>query len=250
MKLATWNILFGTALQEGKSLTEAVSNLDVDVLALQEVDYLQPRSGNRKMIEEISQSCSYSHWIFAPTLHGTPGSSWTPATDVRSSHQPAELPTSYGIGLLSRIPVLSWHNLNLGKSPVGLPLAITTPAGTRLGYVPDEPRVAVAAVLENNITVITAHLSFVPPVNSMQLGKIKKWARTLPGKKVFLGDFNALLFGKSGLASLHKAKSYPGWGPKVKFDFILSNELSAQELPHAYPGVSDHLPLVVKVENF
>lgn len=249
MKLATWNILFGTALREGESLTKAIAELDADVLALQEVDYLQPRSGNSKMIEELSTSCSYNHWVFAPTLHGTPGSTWVPATTIHSSHRLVELPTSYGIGMLSRIPVREWKYLHLGKSPIGMPLLVTTPAGSRPAYVPDEPRIAVAAMLENDITVIAAHLSFVPPVNSLQLRKMKRWAESLPGKKVFLGDFNALLFGKSGLTSLHGSKSYPGWNPKVKFDFILSNEVKATELKHEYPGVSDHMPLAVRLHH-
>jgi endonuclease/exonuclease/phosphatase family metal-dependent hydrolase len=114
-------------------------------------------------------------------------------------------------------------------------------------YVRDEPRVAIAAVLENGIVVVTAHLSFVPPFNSIQLRKIKKWARSLGDQIIFLGDFNALIFGKAGLKSLNDQKSYPGWNPKLKFDFILSDSLAAEVLQLEYLGVSDHLPLGVKI---
>ena len=234
-------------LREGANLFAAIDQLSPDVIALQEVDHLQDRSNGMQTTIEIAERCGFKDWAFGPTLHGTPGSTWSPAIDISTSHQQNELPTSYGIALLSKIPVLAWHYKRLRQSPIGLPLVVTTPKGPRVAYVKDEPRVGVAAVLENGITVIAAHLSFVPPINTLQLRTLKRWADDLPGKKVFIGDLNALLFGKTGLKSLHHGKSYPGWNPKVKFDFVLSNDLQARELLIEYPGVSDHLPIGVEV---
>ena len=159
------------------------------------------------------------------------------------------LPTSYGIGLLSKIPVRNWHRLSLKKSPVGLPLAITSEKGARISYITDEPRAAIAAELANGVTVITAHLSFVPPINTRQLRKIRDWASDIPGKKIYIGDFNALLFGTAGLNSINRARSYPGWNPKVKFDYILSNDFSGEELQLNFEGVSDHLPIGVSIDS-
>jgi endonuclease/exonuclease/phosphatase family metal-dependent hydrolase len=88
----------------------------------------------------------------------------------------------------------------------------------------------------------------VPPFNSLQLRKIKSWARQFGGKKLFIGDFNALIAGKAGLTSLNSAKSYPAWIPKIKFDFILSNDLNASQLNFTYSGVSDHLPIGVEID--
>lgn len=231
--------------REGGNLFQSINHFSADVLALQEVDHLQARSGHRRTTEEIAQECGYEHWAFAPTLYGTPGSQWKVAENFSTSHNSVELPTSYGISLLSRIPVISWDILRLKPSPIGLPLLITTAKGPRVGYVQDEPRVAIAAVLENGVTVVAAHLSFVPPVNSRQLFKTKKWVERHPGKKIFIGDFNALLFGKAGLSSLHNGKSYPSWGARVKFDYMLSNEITAEVIDLPYLGVSDHLPIGV-----
>ena len=61
-------------------------------------------------------------------------------------------------------------------------------------YVADEPRVAMAATLENGWTVINTHLSFVPFVNYRQLRMIKKWAAGLSAQYstqvLIIGDMN------------------------------------------------------------
>ena len=249
MKIVSWNILAGFPTKEGGNLFDSINHFSADVIALQEVDHLQERSGKIRTTEEISINCGYSHWAFAPTLYGTPGSQWKEAEHFSTSHSPIDLPTSYGISVLSRIPVRSWHVLRLKRSPIGLPLLITTDKGSRVGYVEDEPRAALAAVLDNGITVVAAHYSFVPPVNTRQLARTKKWAQALPGKKIFIGDFNALLFGKSGLRTLHGGKSYPSWGPKVKFDYALSNDVHGDVLDLPYLGVSDHLPIGLTLKS-
>ena len=237
-------------VRPGANLFTAINDLSADVLAIQEVDYLQPRSDSIKTVELIAEKCNYSNWAFAPALKGTPGAQWIASDEFITNKSKRNLQTSYGIGLMSRSPVKSWHRLSLDKSPIGLPLAITSDKGTRISYVTDEPRAAIAAVLESGLTIITAHLSFVPPVNTKQLKKIKGWADTLPGKKVFIGDFNSLIFGKAGLNSLNNAKSYPGWNPKAKFDYILSNEVKAIQLDFTYSGVSDHLPVGIEIKEF
>ena len=247
MRIITWNILSGTPTREGADLVSAINQLDADVLAIQEVDHLQPRSNQIKTVELIAEKCNYRYWAFAPALTGTPGFKWEDSHDFINNNDNKTLPTSYGIGMLSRVPVVKWQRYSLKKSLIGLPLAITSPKGTRIMYVPDEPRAVIAAELENEITVISAHLSFVPPVNTLQLRKIKNWANDLPGKKIYIGDLNALLFGTAGIKSINSARSYPAWGPKVKFDYILSNELHGVSLDLPYTGMSDHLPIGVEI---
>lgn len=247
MRLITWNILSGAPLREGANLFDAIDTYDADVLTLQEVDHLQPRSMNINTIGEIAERNGYSHWVYAPSIFGTPGSKYEVATSHKSHNKSDELPTSYGIGLLSRIPITSYEILQLKRAPFGLPLIVQTPKGPRIMFVPDEPRMAIAATLENGITVVTAHLSFVPPFNTLQLRKIKKWASSLSSSVIYLGDFNWLLFGRSGFKSLNKKKSYPGWKPRVKFDFILSDTIEGTPLDLDYLGVSDHIPLGIEV---
>lgn len=248
MRLLTWNILSGAPLREGANLFDAIEKYDADVLALQEVDHLQPRSMNINTIEEIAERIGYSHWVYAPSIFGTPGSKYETATSHKSHNKGDELPTSYGIGLLSRIPISSYEILQLKRAPFGLPLIVQTPKGPRIMFVPDEPRIAIAATLENGLTVVTTHLSFVPPFNTLQLRKIKKWASSLSNKVIYVGDFNWLLYGRAGLNSLNKKKSYPGWKPKVKFDFILSNTIEGAPVDLEYLGVSDHIPLGIHIE--
>ena len=249
MRVITWNILSGMSTRPEGNLFNAINNLNADILVIQEVDYLQPRSKNVRQVEEIANNCGFQNWAFAPAISGTPGAYWETSHELISSENNYDLPTSYGIGLLSKIPVRNWHRLSLKKSPVGLPLAITSEKGTRISYIPDEPRAAIAAELDNGVTVITAHLSFVPPVNTRQLRKIRDWASDIPGKKIYIGDFNALLFETAGLNSINRVRSYPGWNPKVKFDYILSNDFSGEELQLNFEGVSDHLPIGVLIDS-
>ena len=99
---------------------------------------------------------------------------------------------AFTLGIVSKIPVTKWEILQLGRSRVGLPLAVPKEdgKGVRFIYVKDEPRIAVAALLDNGVTVIATHLSFVPFVNLYQLRKLKRWAATLPGEAIILGDLN------------------------------------------------------------
>jgi endonuclease/exonuclease/phosphatase family metal-dependent hydrolase len=111
--------------------------------------------------------------------------------------------------------------------------------------VPDEPRAALAAVLDlpTPVTVVTAHLSFVPFFNVNQLKKITRWLQALPRPLVLAGDFN--LPGRiparvTGWSAAPLEATYPVFKPRVQFDHILSDGLEARAgAVHALP-VSDH----------
>jgi endonuclease/exonuclease/phosphatase family metal-dependent hydrolase len=50
--------------------------------------------------------------------------------------------------------------------------------------------------------------------------------------------------------SLVEQNSYPSWGGKVQFDYILSNTLKPDQfeaLPTVATGLSDHLPMRVRI---
>ena len=125
--------------------------------------------------------------------------------------------------------------------------------GVKAIYVNDEERVALAAHLDNGWIIINTHLSFVPFVNLYQLGKVKQWAKKLSQggkyKVLIIGDLN-LPKNFSGWNSLITQKSYPSWGVKVQFDYILSDTLDANQievLQTSVTGVSDHLPISVRI---
>src|SRR6185437_2751648 len=116
LRLATWNTLSGRAPTGGhdaRAVARTVADLDADVVALQEIDHHQSRSGDRDQIADLVAALRSEGqpWVghFVPTVLGTPGltRSWRPAVTDRA---PAGAP-AYGIGLLSRLPVLSWHTL-------------------------------------------------------------------------------------------------------------------------------------------
>ena len=105
----------------------------------------------------------------------------------------AELPgtAAYGIALLSRYPVRSWQVVRLPAIPFRFPMWLHGPR--RVVVVSEEPRVAVAALVETPhglMSIATAHLSFVPGGNAVQLRRLRRDLRTLPDPLVLMGDLN------------------------------------------------------------
>jgi endonuclease/exonuclease/phosphatase family metal-dependent hydrolase len=164
---------------------------------------------------------------------------------------------SYGIALATNQPIKKLYVKKLGRSIIGMPLLIPKDngKGVRFIYVKDEPRVALIAELENGFTIATTHLSFVPGVNIFQLNKISSFLKKLAGISVLMGDLNlpANLPSKlSGFRSVLSQSTYPSWGPKIQFDYIMTRKsllkdsrLTHQEIKSTNPGISDHIPIGV-----
>ncbi|MER5635769.1 endonuclease/exonuclease/phosphatase family protein [Kitasatospora sp. NPDC002227] len=213
LRIATFNLLHGQPLAEdgtplpfpldpGEPLGEAIAALDADVLALQEVDRHQERSGLADQTAVAAKAMGAADWRFAAALHGRPAplAGWVtdPAHPGLTVYGPAELDTatelpSYGTALLTRLPVRHWRARRFAPAPFGLPLRVAGKRG--LTPVPDEPRAALAAVLEGEhgpFTVVATHLSFVPGWNMAQLAAIRRWIADLPQPHLVLGDFNLI----------------------------------------------------------
>jgi endonuclease/exonuclease/phosphatase family metal-dependent hydrolase len=254
--------------QAATSLAQAgqkiAAELAPDLIGIQECDYSLERSGTVNQIAEIAISIGAPYFAFAPSIIGTPGEKWRKlqASDQRmitNADSAKQYEGSYGIGIASKIEVLQWHRLDLGNAPFGAPLLIAGdengPGKPRLLYIRDEPRLAIAATLANGYTVINAHLSFMPGYNLRQLNKIKRWAQELEiatgTMAIIMGDFNLPLnlpVVGSNWKSLASYSTYPSWGAKIQFDYILSKEaLSSKPLPTLMPGVSDHLPISAEI---
>lgn len=261
VRAGTFNLLHGLSLRSGAAaepeLAEAARRLDADVLGLQEVDQSQPRSGGADQTAVVAAALGAAHWRFVPALHGTPGlpgQSWRAAVDG----EPAVSGPAYGVGLVSRWPVRHWAVLRFGPAPVGLPLLVPARPRPRLQRVPDEPRVAVLAVLESPngppLTVITAHLSFVPGFNARQLRAAARWAARFPAPRLLLGDFNlpgAVPARLTGWQRLARVATYPSYAPRVQFDHVLSSGLAAgsvSDVRSLQLPVSDHCGLVVDLD--
>lgn len=275
MRITSWNFLHGQPLKPPASNSSshayaaAVQSLASDVIALQEVDFDLERSDSRNQSSDIAQIMGTAHWGFAPAISGTPGVKWrklkTDEKVILSDNNAKEFSDHnkngyYGISIVSKVLVKSWLRLELGRSVLGMPLAVGNAKGKlSLIYVKDEPRVAIAAVLDNGWTVINTHLSFVPLVNVYQLFKLSRWAKAIEReystKVILLGDFNLpggipskLTLWKRATQSL----SYPSWNPKISFDYILMREehlSQSTEVITPTLDISDHRPLSIDLVN-
>lgn len=254
MRLATFNLLHGRSLTDGRvvadRLTEAAQQLDADVVGLQEVDRGQPRSGGADQTGHVARAMGAAHWRFVPAIVGTPGATWRAATDEDDAASPA-----YGVGLVSRLPVLTWQVVRLPAARVRAPVLL--PGTRRVIWLQDEPRVGIVAVVQTPsgpVTIGTTHLSFVPGRNGAQLRTLTAAMARLPGPRVLLGDFNLpgpvprLLTRWQPLA---RTPTYPAPEPRVQLDHVLaSGELPAVTAVQALRlPVSDHRALRVQLRD-
>ena len=267
MRITSWNLLHGEAMPPDKDadnaalLTREIEHLASDVIGVQEVDYFLARSGNHNQVANVAMIMGAGHWAFAPSLMGSPDEDWRnpDKSDEKVVTNTSEMALpGYGIGMVSKIPVLSWHRLDLKGSPVGVFMAFPVDGKLKRFYVHDHPRSALGAILDNGWLVINTHLSFVPFFNFFQLAKIKHWANTLgvsdKSKIIIMGDLNipfALFVRGFKWRSLATQRTFPSWYPKVQIDFFLSQKLKPADVKHIeYPhsGMSDHLPLQIEVD--
>lgn len=257
--VATLNLASGRGTQgiplDGASLSAALvplSDLCVDVLCVQEVDVGQPRSHHLHQGKVAAQVTGSTSWRFAPTLVGTPSPwpTWTQAVPALLTAGTECVAPLFGNALLSRHAVRRWHVLRLRGSPARLPVRAPDPreGGQRWWWVPDEPRVAIAAELDG-VTVVGTHLSFWPPAACRQLRRLRKWAATLPAPVVVAGDLNlpgtlpaALLGGRRLVQHL----TYPAGAPRLQLDHIVGvGRLAVSSAGVMRLDVGDHLAVWV-----
>lgn len=276
MRVISWNLLHGQKIpptntqdwqQELIAGAKSVANnYQPDFVALQEIDYLQPRSATLNQTKVIAETMQLKHWAYLPTIYGTPGEKWKKVKDLNQSiiTEKSTLPTeqmSYGIALATNQVIKRLYVKKLGRSIIGMPLLIPQDngKGVRFIYVKDEPRVALVAELENGFTIATTHLSFVPGVNVYQLNKLSKYLKQLPGLTVLTGDLNlpANLPSKlSRFKSVINHLTYPSWKPKIQFDYIMTSKdrqnkdlaLLVLPLDSLFVGISDHIPIGVELQ--
>ena len=272
MRVISWNLLHGQVIpplaeQDWQqnlitSAKDVAKHFQPDFISLQEVDYLQPRSGNINQTKLIAESMGLKYWYYLPALLGTPGSRWQkvknlePGIISQNTNNPSPN-TSYGIGFATSVPIKKIYTKALGRSIIGMPLLVPKDngKGARFIYVKDEPRVALIAELENGLTIATTHLSFVPFVNVFQLNRLIIALKKLSGVPVLVGDLNlpANIPSKlSGFKSVISQSTYPSWKPKIQFDYIMvanNQEVQATPLSIIKPSISDHVPIGVEL-NF
>jgi endonuclease/exonuclease/phosphatase family metal-dependent hydrolase len=284
VRLATFNVQHGLGPDgrvDNQRLAHAVAALDADVVGLQEVDLRQARSGGADQARLCAEAMGAADHRFRPALAGPfryPG--------VRRRARRTERPDApgYGIALLSRYPVRTWHT-------VLLPPATPWVWG-RIQLGTDEPRVALAAEVETPsglLTVVCTHLSVYRFPTATWAGGLARRAvgyrRGTPGERhaerqvdhlrsrlaalprplVLLGDFNlrgSVPADRTGWRPLATGHTFPRHDPRFQIDHVLWDGgtalpdgagLASSGPPVAEgrvvdTGVSDHRALVVDVD--
>ena len=183
MRMATFNILHGRSVHDGSvdldRLVDSIKQLDADILALQEVDLDQPRSGMADLTAVAAEAMGAVSHRFVAAISGTPGATWMAAT---GREQPGT--AAYGIALLSRFLATTWQVVRLPRIPVRFPMYL--PGPRRVQVVHEEPRAAMVARLDTPLgplTVANTHLSFVPGWNRVQLRRLVRDLRGFPGPR-------------------------------------------------------------------
>jgi len=261
VRIATVNLASGRDVTgeslRGDELAAAVAELDVDVVAVQEVDVGQPRSHGVDQPAVIAAALGALDWRYAATVLGTPAPvplrSWTPIEPVvlRGPDGAAQGPR-YGVALFSRVPVRRWHVLGLAAGRARLPLRGPDPAGgeARTWWFPDEPRAAIAAELDG-LTVVGTHLSFAPHTATRQLRRLQAWSNTFPAPVLVAGDLNlpgALPAIITGGQRLFSGPTFPAAEPWLQLDHLLAlNGLTGTDQDVRWLAVGDHCAISATV---
>ncbi len=260
LRLASFNILHGRSLAAGPMspdlLADACASTGADVLCLQEVDRGQPRSGSVDQTAAIARRMGATDWRFEPALVGEPGGRWHAATEGDGDLDgPAPAEPGYGVAVVSRVPVRTWHVVRLAAAPVRSPVVVPGGRG-RFVLLPDEPRVALAAVVDGPrgpMAVVCTHLSFVPGWNARQLTLLLREVASLAPGVVVAGDLNLpgppvrLLARSMGWLPLVRAVTFPAGRPWLQIDHALARGDVGSVAAWSTPllPVSDHLAMVV-----
>lgn len=208
---------------------KAVADLEADVVALQEVDHLLPRTGVVDQPAVIAASCARNGqpWQhrFAAAVHGTPGDPGT----VRPAQATRQDEASYGVAVLTRWEATGWSELRMPPGRARLPVPLPPGAPRRVLWVPDEQRIALAGVLATpigQVSVVCTHLSFSPARAVRQLRRVVAWSAMLPRPVILLGDLNLpgpVPARVSGWRPLVRAGTYPAGRPRLQLDHALAD---------------------------
>lgn len=237
------------------ALAGQLAALGPDVIALQEVDLGQARSGRLNQVAELASALGWPHHRLAATYAGG-------VTGLRRRPRRSGLTrrgddvlgpalaaagrplAGFGNALLSRYPVAAWHVRRLGRGPAlltrrggavgrGQLRAALDPRSYRLET--STARVLLAARVSlptgvlpgaGGLAVGSTHLATRPDVAAAQLAGAWAALTRLPGPHALAGDLNLRPEEVRSLGVgrlLGEGPTYPADGPRYRIDHVLTD---------------------------
>lgn len=237
------------------ALAGQLAALGPDVIALQEVDLGQARSGRLNQVAELASALGWPHHRLAATYAGG-------VTGLRRRPRRSGLTrrgddvlgpalaaagrplAGFGNALISRYPVAAWHVRRLGRGPAlltrrggavgrGQLRAALDPRSYRLET--STARVLLAARVSlptgvlpgaGGLAVGSTHLATRPDVAAAQLAGAWAALTRLPGPHALAGDLNLRPEEVRSLGVgrlLGEGPTYPADGPRYRIDHVLTD---------------------------
>jgi endonuclease/exonuclease/phosphatase family metal-dependent hydrolase len=211
-----------------RRVAEVLARYNPHFVALQELDTGRRRSGFRDQLRELSQLWPSEPYFFPAMVKGQ---------------------GAYGIGCLSRLPVLEWQGRKLPRARA----------------VGSEPRVAIVARVKlpdgGNMVLVNTHLGLTRAERMAQIAGLEVLLDETEDPLVLLGDLNCpprskemrRLLGRLQASCQVAPRTWFGSFPLRVLDYILLRR--AGQVTKTFAPIdpltvvaSDHLPLLVDLE--
>lgn len=248
----------GAAREVLAALADQIRDIDPDVIALQEVDLGQRRSGRLDQTAVLADLLGWDGHRFAATYAG-------PVVGLRRRPRRSALtgraddvlgplrallgagPAGFGNALLTRLPVRAWRVARLGRGPAVLtrrgggraldPRSYALSTSTMRNMVAAQIDPVDGAGGPGGLAVASTHLATRTGTAAAQLAAAWAALAALPGPHVLAGDLNlhAELLAPLGIArDLGEGATYPSGAPARRIDHILTDP---------WPTGADGLPV-------
>lgn len=248
----------GAAREVLAALADQIRDIDPDVIALQEVDLGQRRSGRLDQTAVLADLLGWDGHRFAATYAG-------PVVGLRRRPRRSALtgraddvlgplrallgagPAGFGNALLTRLPVRAWRVARLGRGPAVLtrrgggraldPRSYALSTSTMRNMIAAQIDPVDGAGGPGGLAVASTHLATRTGTAAAQLAAAWAALAALPGPHVLAGDLNlhAELLAPLGIArGLGEGATYPSGAPARRIDHVLTDP---------WPTGADGLPM-------
>ena len=237
----------GAAREVLAALADQIRDIDPDVIALQEVDLGQRRSGRLDQTAVLADLLGWAGHRFAATYAG-------PVVGLRRRPRRSALtgraddvlgplralfgagPAGFGNALLTRLPVRAWRVARLGRGPAVLtrrgggraldPRSYALSTSTMRNMIAAQIDPVDGAGGPGGLAVASTHLATRTGTAAAQLAAAWAALAALPGPHALAGDLNlhAELLAPLGIArDLGEGPTYPSGAPARRIDHILTD---------------------------